>query len=247
MPLWRCIKNTVKQTPPAQLKPTAMIRLWSSRESDVVQLWLDGWLVGRSGYIGMQGLLFVWERSGSGRECHWWLQRRRMNLQEVFSLSLSPDSPALILSVSLSLSFFFCVWEPSPCRASLCWGHSPQAQPLLCLALWTHTHPSSTGCLRLPGPGKHRATAPILIHITAPAWMECLCGHQCLNGELFFVCATHLTKHLVCRMFSYKWEIIHSLAIFFRERDSVSLTIIWRWPRCRYPPVVPVTNELKME
>lgn len=221
-----------------------MIRLWSSRESDVVQLWL----VGQSGYTGMRGLLFVWERSGSGRECHWWLQRRRMNLQEVFSLSLSLPTPPLSFSLSLfPYLFFFCVWEPSPCRASLCWGHSPQAQPLLCLALWTHTHPSSTGRLRLPGPGKHRATAPILIHITAPAWMECLCKHQCLNGKLFFVCATHLTKHLVCRVFSYKREIIHSLGIFFRERDSISFTIIWRWPRCRYPPVVPVTAKLKME
>lgn len=207
--------------------------------------WMAGWLAGQA---TLECRVFCLSERGVGQgenaidDCREeeWTSRK-------CSLSLSPDSPALILSVSLSLSFFFCVWEPSPCRASLCWGHSPQAQPLLCLALWTHTHPSSTGCLRLPGPGKHRATAPILIHITAPAWMECLCGHRCLNGELFFVCATHLTKHLVCRMFSYKWEIIHSLAIFFRERDSVSLTIIWRWPRCRYPPVVPVTNELKME
>ncbi len=53
------IISILRQTSTTQLEPTPMVRLWSGGESDVVQLWLDGWLVGRSGYTGMRGLLFV--------------------------------------------------------------------------------------------------------------------------------------------------------------------------------------------
>lgn len=54
-----CFISILRETSTTQLKPTPMVRLWSSGESDAVQLWLDGWLVGRSGYTGMRGLLFV--------------------------------------------------------------------------------------------------------------------------------------------------------------------------------------------
>lgn len=160
---------------------------WDSSFSGWVQCGSTGWLVGRSGYTGMQGLLFAWERSGSGGECHWWLQRGRKKLQEVFSLSLYPPLPplshshslSLCLSLSPSLSvplylFFFSVCE-----------NLHRAEPLslrprspgttTALSCPVNTHPSSTGLLRLPAPGKHRATAPILIHIAAPAWMMCVC------------------------------------------------------------------------
>lgn len=176
---WPCITNIPELTSTAQ--PTAMMRLCSHGESDLVQLWLDGWLVGRSGYTGMQGLLFVWERSGSGGECHWWLQRGRMNLQEVFSLSLLPHSHSLCLSI-----FSLCVRTFTVPSLSLLRPRSPGTTTALSCPV--NTHPSSTGCLRLPAPEKHRATAPILIHITASAWM-CLSVSE-LNGKLFF---THLT------------------------------------------------------
>lgn len=40
-----------------QRKPTP--ETWVQWGVDVVRLWLDGWLVGRSGYTGMRGPLFV--------------------------------------------------------------------------------------------------------------------------------------------------------------------------------------------
>lgn len=125
------------------------------------------WLVGRSGYTGMQGLLFVCERSGSGGECHWWLQRGRKNLQEVFSLSpRSPTLPlpfSLPLSLRLSFSIFFSVCVRTFTVPSLSlWGHGPQAQPLLCLALWTHT-PPLLGAYVCQGQGN---TGPLLLFLS---------------------------------------------------------------------------------
>lgn len=103
-------------------------------------MWFNcGWLVGRSGYIGMQGLLFVWERSGSGRECHWWLQRRRMNLQEVFSLSLSRLPRSHSLCLSFPIFFFLCVRTFTVPSLSLLRPQSPGTTTALSCPVNTHT------------------------------------------------------------------------------------------------------------
>lgn len=155
-------------------EPTPMVRLRSSGESDVVGLWLDGWLVGRSGYTGMRwSFVCLREEWVRGRMPLMIAERKNEPPGSVLSLSPLPHSPTLILSPSLSLfslSFSVCEnlhrAEPLSLRP-----RSPGTTTALsCLE---NTHPSSTGRLRLPG--KHRATAPILIHIAAPAWMVCVC------------------------------------------------------------------------
>lgn len=123
--------NLLRLTPTVQ--PTATMRHWCSGEKDVA-----GWLVGQSGYTGMWGLLFVWERSGSGGECHWWLQGGRMNLQEVFLLSPSP--PTLVLSVSI-VFFFQCVRTFTVPSLSPLRPRSPGTTTALSCPVNTHTPP----------------------------------------------------------------------------------------------------------
>lgn len=101
---------------------------------------------------------------------------------------LSLPAPPLSHSHSLSLSRSVPLYLSSVCENL----HRPEPLSLrprspgttTALSCPMNTHPSSTGRLRLPGPGKHRATAPILIHITAPAWMVCV---SVLNGKLFLM------------------------------------------------------------
>jgi len=230
-----------------------MIRLQSSGESDVVQLWL----VGRSGYTGMRGLLFVWERSGSGGECHWWLQRGRMNLQEVFSLSLLPHSPTLILSVPLS--FFLCVRTFTVPSLSLLRPRSPGTTTALSCPV--NTHPSSTGRLLCQG---QRNTGPQLLFLPTSLSLHgwrlslcvCVCLYRCWMVNSFSY--TWHFKHLIYWVFYDKQEVFHlyfftvhlcllieSREILFREHDLSCLKS--SWPQCSYPPSVMVRARLKME
>ncbi len=144
--------------------------------------WMAGWLAGQA---TLECGVFCLSERGVGQgenaidDCR---EEERTSRKCSLSLSLSPRSPtlplpfSLPLPVSLSLSFSVCEnlhrAEPLSLRP-----RSPGTTTALSCPV--NTHPSSTGRLRLPGQGKHRATAPILIHIAAPAWMVCVCVCQC--------------------------------------------------------------------
>lgn len=141
--------------------------------------WLAGWPVRLHWNAG--SFVCLREEWVRGRMPLMIAERKKEPPGSVLSPSLSPPlAPTPILSPSLSVSLSLSVCE-----------NLHRAEPLslrprspgttTALSCPVNTHPSSTGRLRLPGPGKHRATAPILIHIAAPAWMVCVC--VCVSAE----------------------------------------------------------------
>lgn len=189
-----CIASVLRQKSTTQLKPTPMMRLWSSWGEwcgSTVVGWLAGWPVRLHWNAG--SFVCLREEWVRGRMPLMIAERKNEPPGSALSLFPHPHSPTLILSPSVSLSLSFSVCE-----------NLHRAEPLslrprspgttTALSCPVNTHPSSTGRLCLPGPVKHRATAPILIHIAAPAWMVCMCVCvSVLNGNLFFMWHTHWT------------------------------------------------------
>ena len=154
--------------------------------------WMAGWLAGQATLEC--GLFCLSERGvGQGENAIDDCSKEERTSRKC---SLSPPAPPLPHSHSLSLSlplslflYLFSVCENLHCAEPLSLRpRSPGTTTALSCPV--NTHPSSTGRLRLPGPGKHGATAPILIHIAAPAWMVCVCV-SALNGKLFLMWHRH--------------------------------------------------------
>lgn len=166
---------------------------WGDGCGSTVAGWLAGWPVRLHWNAGS----FVCPREEwvRGRMPLMIAERKNEPPGSVLSLCPLPHSPTLILSPSFSI--FFCVWEPSPCWASLSEATVPR-----------HNHCFVLPCEHTPllywAPTFARAKETQgHCSYSYPHRCSCMDGvcASALNGKLFFMWHTHQYKHLVYRCF----------------------------------------------